>query len=113
VIHESFSPLPCPAKQVSTLDQEGCVERALLRSDRAIDARVKAIFGLLSLSSAKRDLAAGEHAWLVYRRRSCAAEASKYAGGTLAGLDDAICQRDRNTVHVKELVSLERRLRQH
>jgi uncharacterized protein YecT (DUF1311 family) len=111
VIHEQFTLLPCPMQPTSTLDQEGCVEHALLRSDRAIDARVKAIFGLLSLQPARRDFVRGEQAWLVYRRNTCAEQASKYAGGTLASLTDAICQSNRNDVHLKELRSLEGELR--
>src|SRR4051794_23361753 len=82
VIHETFTPLPCPKHQVSTLDIEGCLEQQILKSDRQIDARAAAIFKLLR-PDARAGFVRGEHSWLAYRRASCLAEASKYAGGTL------------------------------
>src|SRR5581483_8597862 len=44
VIHESFTPLPCPKHASSTLALEGCAEKAILAGDRKIDAKAHAIF---------------------------------------------------------------------
>jgi uncharacterized protein YecT (DUF1311 family) len=102
VIHEVFTPLPCPMHPSTTLAIEGCDERAILGSDRRINADVKAIFELLAPSE-RSGFAAGERAWLRYRKLSCAAEASKYAGGTLAGVVDAGCVVRRSQAHAKDL----------
>jgi hypothetical protein len=54
VITETFTPLPCPAKPVSTLDIEGCLERRILASDAAINKRVRFIFFLLRSGGSAR-----------------------------------------------------------
>jgi uncharacterized protein YecT (DUF1311 family) len=102
VVHEAFTPLPCPMHPSATLELEGCDEQAILKSDRAINADARAIFNLLAPSE-RAGFVAGERAWLRYRRLSCAAEASKYAGGTLAGVVDAGCVVSRNRAHVRDL----------
>lgn len=102
VIHEVFTPLPCPKHPVATLDVEGCDEQAILKSDRTINADARAIFNLLAPTE-RAGFVAGERAWLSYRKLSCAAEASKYAGGTLAGVVDAGCVVRRNQAHVRDL----------
>jgi hypothetical protein len=48
VIHESFTPLPCPRHPVSTPEVEGCVEKRLLETDKKIDRLNAAIFSELS-----------------------------------------------------------------
>lgn len=111
VIHEPFTPLPCPKHPVSTLDLEGCAERALLKSDRAIDARVRRIYAKLS-AAGRADFVHGEQAWLRYRRASCSAETSVFAGGTIQPVAFARCETRRNTTHLAELAALERALRQ-
>lgn len=113
VIRESFTVLPCPPHPVSTLDLEGCSEKALLRSDRAIDARVKKIFDLLRTNDARSAFVHGEQSWLAYRRSSCAAESSKYAGGSLEPVAFAQCEQTRNETHLRELVAMARTLAQH
>jgi uncharacterized protein YecT (DUF1311 family) len=110
VIHEVFTPLPCPMHPGTTLGYEGCDERVILMTDRTINADVKAIFVLLAPSE-RSGFVTGERAWLRYRRLSCEAEASKYAGGTLAGLVDAGCVAARNQAHVKDLAETLRELR--
>ena len=112
VIHEAFTPLPCPKHPVSTVDLEGCSEQAVLRSDRRIDADVKAIFGLLAKSE-RRGFVAGEAAWLRYRKLSCDAEASTFAGGTLLPVDFIGCVEGRNQSHLKDLAGTLKVLRQH
>jgi uncharacterized protein YecT (DUF1311 family) len=79
-------------------------------TDRTINADVKAISVLLAPSE-RSGFVAGERAWLRYRRLSCEAEASKYAGGTLAGLVDAGCVVARNRAHVRDLAETLRELR--
>jgi uncharacterized protein YecT (DUF1311 family) len=105
VIHEVFTPLPCPAHAQTQLELEGCAERAILATDRRIDALNSKIFARL----AQRDRAtfvAGERAWLRYRRASCLTAASKFSGGTLASLVDANCVAARNRTHLHEQASL-------
>jgi uncharacterized protein YecT (DUF1311 family) len=113
VIHEPFTLLPCPAHPHSTIALEGCAEHALLRSDHAIDARAKTIFGLLRTRSARVSFVQGEQAWLRYRRASCSAEASLYAGGTAEPVLFGSCELYRNRTHLGELAELERTLRTH
>lgn len=110
VIHEVFTPLQCPMHAVSTLDIEGCDEQTILKTDRTINADVRAIFNLLA-PSARGGFVAGERAWLRYRKLSCVAEASKYAGGTLAGVVDAGCVAARNRAHVADVREMLRELR--
>ena len=58
---------------------EACQEQVILRTDRPINADVKAIFNLFAPSE-RAGFVAGERPRLRYRELSCAAEASKYAG---------------------------------
>jgi uncharacterized protein YecT (DUF1311 family) len=109
-IHERFTPLPCPKHRVSTLDIEGCLEQAILAADTKIDSQARAIFGLLHGRAARLDFVRGESSWLAYRRASCSAEASKYAGGTEVGVLDASCTADRSRTHLAELVAMRRTL---
>lgn len=48
---------------------------------------------------------AGEQAWLRYRRLSCVADSSKFAGGTLAGVEFAGCAIARNKSHLRDLTA--------
>src|SRR6476660_4717160 len=83
VIHEPFSALPCPLHPDTTIDVVGCQEHRVLRGDRAIDTRVKAVFQLLRTESDRSTFVTSERSWLHYRRQSCAAEASHVVGGSL------------------------------
>ncbi|HEV2591329.1 MAG TPA: lysozyme inhibitor LprI family protein [Gaiellaceae bacterium] len=105
VIHEPFTPLPCPMHPQSTLDTEGCLEQAILKGDRKIDTKAKAIFVKLR-PDARAGFVRGERSWLAYRRATCLAEASTYAGGTLTGVVDASCTVSRNTTHLRDLSDL-------
>lgn len=112
VIHEVFTPLPCPRDAQTTLELEGCAEKRILASDRTIDARVAAAFRLLARGE-RAGFVEGERAWLRYRRTSCVAESSKYAGGTFRGVADALCVASRNDAHVRDLARLLSVLRGH
>src|SRR6185437_7156725 len=81
VIHEPFTPLPCPLHPDTTIDVIGCQEHRVLRTDRMIDGQVRAIFRRLRTDDARSTFAAGERRWLQYRRQSSSAEASHLAGG--------------------------------
>jgi uncharacterized protein YecT (DUF1311 family) len=111
VISESFTKLPCPANPKSTVDYEGCLEQKLLRSDRAINTQAAQIFQLLGSVSARAAFGFGERAWLTYRRRSCTAESSIYAGGTAKPLAFLRCSVNRNSTHQTELAELKRAIR--
>ena len=110
VIHESFTPLPCPAKPVSTLDLEGCAEQRILHADRAIDAVARSIFGRLFDDAARRRFIAAQQAWLAYRRADCTSMSDQYEGGTLAGLVAASCTADRSAQRLKDLRSFDKLL---
>ena len=111
-IHEVFTPLPCPKHAGTTLELEGCAEQVILKTDLTINTDVEAIFNLLAPSE-RAGFVAGERAWLRYRKLSCEAEASKYAGGTAAGVLLAQCEATRNRTHVKEVAATLALLRVH
>ena len=84
VIHESFTPMPCtgsPGKR-TTLQEEGCAEQQILRSDKQINTLNRRIFTALPSNSARRDLVAGHKAWLAYRKSYCLS----VSDGSRAGL---------------------------
>lgn len=105
VIHESFTPLPCAGapKDRSTVEQEGCAEHQILRSDRTIDTLNKSIFATLSAGLAQRDFVAGHAAWFTYRRRYCLSVSDVFAGGSGAGVLFADCAAQLNAQHVTDL----------
>jgi uncharacterized protein YecT (DUF1311 family) len=111
VIREPFTPLRCPAHAVTTVELTACAEQGVLKSDRAIDTRAKRIFALLRSQPARGSFVRGEQAWLRYRRASCAAESSVYAGGSAQPLVFATCERRRNATHLGDLADSERALR--
>ena len=110
VIHESFTPLPCPTHPQSTLDLEGCAEQHILKTDRQIDVVSRAIFARLFDDAARRRFVAAQNAWLAYRRADCTSMSDQYEGGTLAGLVAATCTADRSVQRLKDLRSFEKRL---
>jgi|SRR5215211_4746730 len=112
VIREPWTPLPCPAHPTSTIEMEGCLERAIMRSDRRIDESAARIFRLLRQESARVAFVQGEQAWLRYRRRSCSAEASVYRGGTAEPVAFLSCEKRRNVQHIADLAAMERTLAQ-
>jgi uncharacterized protein YecT (DUF1311 family) len=114
VIHESFTPLGCPASKTqaeTTLGLEGCAEQTILKTDAQIDAVAKAIFSLLGTDTARRQFITAQHAWLVYRNADCLSESDKYAGGTLAGVLDAQCTEQRTARHLIEIRAFEKLLK--
>jgi uncharacterized protein YecT (DUF1311 family) len=113
VIHESFTPLPCPMHRAPSLAMEGCYEKAIAATDRKIDMDAKAIFKLLASHTARLVFVEGEQSWLRYRHDSCAAEASKYAGGTFAPVFAATCILDRSKEHLRELLAMRKALSFH
>jgi len=112
VIHEPFTALPCPLHPDTTIDVIGCQEHRVLRGDRAIDAQVKTIFRLLRTDSARTTFVAAERSWLQYRRQSCSAEASKFAGGSLHPVALLSCEVQRNKSHLADLTAMRKTLGQ-
>jgi uncharacterized protein YecT (DUF1311 family) len=110
VIHEPFTPLPCPIHPDTTVDVEGCQERRILRTDRAIDGDVAIVFRLLRTRSARSSFGAAERSWLYYRRHSCTAEASAYAGGSGEPVAYLSCTLRRNTSHLADLAAMRKAL---
>jgi uncharacterized protein YecT (DUF1311 family) len=106
VIHEPFTPLPCPLHPDTTLDVEGCQEVRILRTDRAIDDAVSVVFRRLRTMNARLSFVAGEQNWLRYRRQSCLAEASRYRRGTVEQVAYATCTLRRNRSHLVDLLAM-------
>jgi uncharacterized protein YecT (DUF1311 family) len=114
VIKESFSSLPCPAGRAArqtTVGAEGCLEQRILRTDAAINMRVRTILGLVGDRVAKRRFIAGERAWRAYRQKGCETVADVYRGGSAQPLAFASCELARNRTHVRELAAFEEVLR--
>ena len=105
-IHEPFTPLPCPIRPDTTIEVEGCQEMRILRTDRAIDAEARAIFGLLRTQRARESFVTGEQSWLRYRQQSCASEASVFAGGSAEPVALLTCVLRRNTSHLADLKAM-------
>jgi uncharacterized protein YecT (DUF1311 family) len=105
VIHESFTPLPCSGSpgHRSTLQEEGCAEQQILRSDKQINSLNQKIFNALHTNSARRDLLAGHKAWLGYRKSYCLSVSDVFQGGTEAAVVDADCTATVNGQHVSNL----------
>jgi uncharacterized protein YecT (DUF1311 family) len=113
VIHETFTPLPCPQHPQTTVALVGCAEKAILGTDRKINAEAKVIFGLLKSHAARESFVAGEKSWLAYRRSSCTAQASVYQGGSAQPVVFAQCVASRNRTHLTDLAALRNTLRPH
>jgi uncharacterized protein YecT (DUF1311 family) len=92
---------------------EGCYEKSIVRTDLKINAQAKAIFGLLASRYARLNFVRGERSWLQYRHDSCAAESSKYAGGTFAPVFAASCILNRSKAHLLDLVAMRKTLSFH
>jgi uncharacterized protein YecT (DUF1311 family) len=112
VIHEPFTALTCPIRPDTNIDLQGCEEHRILRTDRAIDAQVKTIFRLLRTQSARVSFVTGEHDWLHFRRASCSAEASHYAGGTAEPVAYLSCSLRKNKAHLADLTIMRKALSQ-
>ena len=110
VIHEPFTPQPCPRHPSSTLDLEGCAEQRILRTDRQIDVVARSIFARLFDDAARRHFISAQRAWLAYRYADCLSMSDQYEGGTLAGLVDANCYADRSATRLRDLRTFERLL---
>ena len=111
-IHETFTPLPCAGSPShrTTLEQEGCAEKQILRNDTQIDVLEAQIFPILFNDHARRDLNAAQHAWLTYRKADCLSMSDLFEGGTEAGVVDAQCVAARNSQRVKDLRAFHRGL---
>jgi uncharacterized protein YecT (DUF1311 family) len=110
VIKEGFTKLPCPARPSTTLQLEGCAEKAVLQTDAVINTRVAKIYGKLT-GSGRASFVSGEKTWLRYRRASCTAQAARYAGGTFEPVAYARCEAARNRNHAADLSVLLANLR--
>jgi uncharacterized protein YecT (DUF1311 family) len=111
VIHESWTPLACPAHPSSTVATEGCLERAVSRSDRVIGGKAAAVFRLIRREQDRASFVSGEHAWLSYRRRSCTAVASRCTGGTAEPIAFLSCEKRLNARHIVDLAAAAQLLR--
>jgi uncharacterized protein YecT (DUF1311 family) len=105
VIREPFTPLPCSGQPNArnTLQQEGCAEQQILRTDGQIDALVNSVFSLLPDSAARRRFDKASSAWLAYRRADCLSVSDVFEGGTQAPVLYAQCEAARNAQRIKDL----------
>lgn len=105
VIHESFTVLPCAGApgHRSTVEEEGCAEQQVLRSDGTIDALNASIFAKLAGDAARRRFMAGHKAWIDYRHAYCLSVSDVFEGGTEAGVIDADCVASVSNQHVEDL----------
>jgi uncharacterized protein YecT (DUF1311 family) len=112
VIHETFRPLPCSGApdHRTTLEQEGCAEKQILKTDTQIDVLASQIFPILFDDRARRDFNAGQRAWLSYRKADCLSMSDLFEGGTEAGVVNAQCFVSRNNQRVKDLRAFHRNL---
>jgi uncharacterized protein YecT (DUF1311 family) len=105
VIHETFTPLPCSGKpgRRTTLQQEGCAEQQILRTDSQLNGLAKTIFPLLGDNAARRRFNAAQRAWLGYRRADCASVSDEFEGGSEAPVLAAQCDAARNSQRIRDL----------
>ena len=103
MIHESWTPLPCPAHPHTTVALEGCGERAVTESDHTIDRLAAAIFHLIDNTSDRKAFVSGELSWLSYRRNSCRAAASSSSGGSNEPVAFVLCEKRVNRQHIADL----------
>lgn len=111
VIHEPWTPLACPAHPSSTIAIEGCLERAVSRSDRVIDEKAATVFRLIRREQDRATFVSGEQSWLNYRRRSCTAVASVNRGGTAEPIAFLSCEKRLNARHIVDLAAAAQVLR--
>jgi uncharacterized protein YecT (DUF1311 family) len=112
VIHEPFTPLPCPLHPDTTTDVVGCQEHRVLRTDRAIDVQVAAIFRTLRTDTLRTSFVDSERNWLRYRRQSCSIETSRLAGGSAHAVALLNCSLSRNRSHLADLTAMRKTLAQ-
>jgi uncharacterized protein YecT (DUF1311 family) len=104
-IHETFTPLPCAGSPShrTTLEQEGCAEKQILKTDSQVNVLGAEIFQLFGDDRARRDFNAAQRAWLNYRKADCFSMSDLFEGGTEAGVVDAQCVASRNDQRIKDL----------
>lgn len=80
VIREPFTALPCTgsAGHRDTIQEEGCAEQRILRSDAQINSLSAAIFALLSDPGSRRDFIAAQQAWLRFRKADCLSRSDQF-----------------------------------
>jgi uncharacterized protein YecT (DUF1311 family) len=105
LIHESFTPLPCGGTPTNrtTVQQEGCAEQQILRTDKTINSLNKVIFARLRDNPARRRFIAAHKVWLAYRRAYCLSLSDVFEGGSQAPVLDAQCTGRLNGQHIKDL----------
>ncbi len=100
-----FIPLPCAGspRHRTTLEQEGCAEKQILKTDSQANVLGAEIFQLFGDDRARRDFNAAQRAWLNYRKADCFSTSDLFEGGTEAGVVDAQCVASRNDQRIKDL----------
>jgi uncharacterized protein YecT (DUF1311 family) len=102
-VKDRITPLPCPKNPTTTLQLKACAGKRILRQDMDINKRVRKIWALLKTAAPRRRFAAGERAWLAYRRITCKSRSDVFLGGSLASLAYANCLGDLNRIHGRDL----------
>jgi uncharacterized protein YecT (DUF1311 family) len=97
----------------NTLQQAGCAEQQILRTDGQINALAKSVFSLLPDNAARRRFDKASSAWLAYRRADCLSVSDVFEGGTQAPVLYAQCEAARNAHRLKDLRTFKRDLTPH
>jgi uncharacterized protein YecT (DUF1311 family) len=93
---------PAPKECITTFDMQHCAAHALRVADAQMSARYKAKRARLSPAASQR-LLVEQRKWLAWRDRSCKAKASRYQGGTMAGVEVSQCWVDVTKARAKAL----------
>jgi uncharacterized protein YecT (DUF1311 family) len=101
VIREDFDPLPCD-NSGTTLGDEGCAERDILRQDAAVDAFVAVAWNKAD-AAGRAKLQAAEEAWSAYRKAECDRQSDIYRGGTEQAVVQALCTAQLTKEHLADL----------
>jgi uncharacterized protein YecT (DUF1311 family) len=104
-IHEIFTPLPCNGRagHRNTLQQLGCAEQSILRTDRQLGSVANDLFSRLPDGPARRRFVLGVRAWLSYRNADCASRSDVFEGGTRAPVLAAQCMAARDKTRLSDL----------
>jgi uncharacterized protein YecT (DUF1311 family) len=105
VIRESFTLVPCAGKpsERTTVDEEGCRERKLMKADKRIERLTASIFKRLHKPHLQRQFLAGARAWLAYRHLDCTGLTAVFADSTFGPLDELNCELERSESRLKDL----------
>lgn len=93
---------------VTTVDMKQCAQNEYDKADKELNDAYKKVMAAVKASGnpkAKDKLVAAQRAWIDFRDKDCAFEASVFEGGTMYGLIYTSCLTDHTEKRTKELLS--------